>query len=141
GIERRTMMAHLDEIVEWAGLEGFVGTKLKHLSSGMKTRLAFSALRYLDREICLLDEVMTAADKDFRRKCEEVVDRYEQTGRTILATTHDREFAERFCNRALWLEDGRVKWCGDAPAILDAYFGAREPQPASEGAPQRVDGR
>jgi ABC-type polysaccharide/polyol phosphate transport system ATPase subunit len=124
GVERVTMRARTEEIVQWAGLEEFLGAQLKRLSSGMKARLAFSALRHIDKDIYLLDEVLTAGDKNFREKCHEVFRGYERAGKTVVAATHERHFAETFCNRALWLDHGRVRAYGEAAVVLDQYFGA-----------------
>jgi ABC-type polysaccharide/polyol phosphate transport system ATPase subunit len=124
GIDRATMRTRAHDMLEWAELQDFAGTKLKQLSAGMKARLAFSLLRHIDVDIYLLDEVMTAGDQSFREKCDDVFRAHIQAGKTIVATTHDRRFAETFFNRALWLEGGRVRASGPVSPILDQYFGA-----------------
>ena len=73
GVERKKLEANLDEIVSWAGLEGFQQTLFKHLSAGMKVRLAFSTYRYFDGDIFLMDEALSAGDQDFRKKCHQVL--------------------------------------------------------------------
>ena len=125
GIPRARARASLPEILEWAELREFEWTRLKFLSSGMRARLAFSVLRYVDTDIYLLDEVLTAGDKDFREKCDTVFQGYQHAGKTLVAATHDRGFAERFCNKALWLHRGAVRRFGEAEAVLNDYYRAR----------------
>ena len=125
GIGRARTRAQLPEILEWAELREFEWEKLKRLSSGMRARLAFSVLRYADADVYLLDEVLTAGDKDFREKCTEVFFGYQREGKTVVAATHDRAFAETFCTRALWLQRGRVRAFGEAAEVVAEYYATR----------------
>lgn len=121
GLGRRTVASKLAEIIEWAELQEFVGSKLKTLSSGMKTRLAFSACRHIDKEIYLMDEVLTAGDKHFKQKCEEVFVGYKQSRKTFLVTTHEMGFVTNFCNKALWLHKGQQMAYGESEAVVKLY--------------------
>jgi ABC-type polysaccharide/polyol phosphate transport system ATPase subunit len=121
GVAREEMVRNLDEILAWAELRDFAAAKLKTLSSGMRTRLAFSASRYIDRDIHLYDEVLTAGDKNFRQKCDEVFESYKGTHKTFLIATHSLSFVETFCTKALWLHKGRQIGFGDVDAILSQY--------------------
>ena len=125
GLNRAATRAHLRDVIEWAELQEFEGVKLKYLSSGMRTRLAFSALRHVDKDIYLLDEVLTAGDKNFLEKCDEVFRGYVRAGKTVLAATHDRRFVETFCNKVLWLHKGRRMAFGETAAIVPQYYGQR----------------
>jgi ABC-type polysaccharide/polyol phosphate transport system ATPase subunit len=125
GIGRARARTSVAEILQWAELQDFEWTKLKHLSSGMRARLAFSVLRYVDADVYLLDEVLTAGDKDFREKCTEVFLGYQRVGKTVVAATHDRAFAETYCTHALWLQRGRVRAFGEAERVVAEYYAAR----------------
>ena len=122
GIDQATMRASADEIIAWAGLQGFAGFRLKHLSTGMRGRLAFSALRYCDRAVYLLDEVTTAGDKDFSQNCDDVFGQYKERGKTVLAATHDRRVAETFFNMAVWLDHGQVRAYGPSELVVSQYM-------------------
>src|SRR5262245_60229102 len=121
GVAREEMIRNLDEILAWAELRDFAEARLKTLSSGLRTRLAFSASRYIDRDIHLYDEVLTAGDKNFREKCDEVFESYKDTHKTFLIATHSLSFVKTFCTKALWLHKGRQIGFGDVDAILPQY--------------------
>jgi lipopolysaccharide transport system ATP-binding protein len=125
GLGRRTMSQRQAEILEWAELEGFAQSRLKTLSSGMKTRLAFSALRHIEEDIYLLDEVLTAGDKNFMHKCEQVFAGYKKTQKTFLVTTHDLKFVRTFCEKTLWLHKGCQVGFGKTEEIVDQYVEAK----------------
>jgi ABC-type polysaccharide/polyol phosphate transport system ATPase subunit len=125
GIDRETLRSRFDEIIAWAELGEFVDAKLKHLSSGMKTRLAFSAVRHVGADLYLLDEALTAGDRRFREKCGAVFEEYRRSDRTFLVATHDLDFAASFCTHALWIHKGRQQAFGDAREVVGRYTGAR----------------
>jgi ABC-type polysaccharide/polyol phosphate transport system ATPase subunit len=121
GVAREKMVKNLHEILAWADLQNFAEAKLRALSSGMKTRLAFSAARYIDRDIHLFDEVMSAGDKNFREKCEAVFEDYKHTSKTFIVATHSMSFVKAFCSKALWLHKGRQVAFGEVDTILSQY--------------------
>lgn len=121
GMERRSIKDKLEEIIGWAELEGFGNSKLKVLSSGMAARLAFSVARHVEADVILLDEALTAGDKNFSRRCEEYFETAKGQGRTFLVSSHDLNFVQGFCNKALWLDKGRQMAFGDATAVMRQY--------------------
>jgi ABC-type polysaccharide/polyol phosphate transport system ATPase subunit len=125
GVPRERLREKLGEIVAWAELEDFRGAPLRNLSSGMRTRLAFSTARHIDADVHLLDEALTAGDRRFKAKCEEHFQAARRGGSTYVIASHDLDFVERFCDRTLWLERGRAKALGESKEILDRYRGAR----------------
>jgi ABC-type polysaccharide/polyol phosphate transport system ATPase subunit len=133
GMSREKISSVFDDIIEWAELWNFEDARLKKLSSGMKTRLAFSVTRHIDKEIYLWDEALTAGDKHFQTKCQSVFSEYQQSAKTFLVTTHDLAFVRKFCDRALWLHKGRCVTFGDPERIVNQYQtetrrGAGEPK-------------
>jgi len=117
GLSRREARARFDEIIEFAGLEEFLDLRLKNYSSGMHVRLAFSVAIQVDAEILLVDEVLAVGDAAFQQKCFEQFHRMKAEGRTILFVTHDMAAVERFCDRAMLVERGRIVATG-APADI-----------------------
>jgi ABC-type polysaccharide/polyol phosphate transport system ATPase subunit len=122
GVDRPVIKANLQEIIEWAELQDFATAKLKTLSTGMRARLAFSTTRHIATEITLMDEVLTAGDRNFRDKCKTVFDDYKSTDRTFIFASHDIEFVRNICNKTLWLDKGQQKAFGDTETVLTQYL-------------------
>jgi ABC-type polysaccharide/polyol phosphate transport system ATPase subunit len=121
GLTRNQARERFDEIIAFAELEDFVDLKLKNYSSGMSVRLGFSVAIQVDADVLLVDEVLAVGDASFQGKCFEQFDRMKQEGRTILFVTHDMGAVERFCDRALLLELGRVVDLGEPRRIARKY--------------------
>ena len=113
GLSRKEARERFDDIVAFAELEEFIDLKLKNYSSGMHVRLAFATAVQVDAEILLIDEVLAVGDAAFQQKCFDEFIRLRSAGRTILFVTHDMGAVERFCDRAMLLERGRVVDIGD----------------------------
>jgi ABC-2 type transport system ATP-binding protein len=110
-----------DKIIQFAELERFVDLKLKNYSSGMQVRLAFAVMVHVDADLLLIDEVLAVGDAAFQRKCHDALVRARDQGRTILLVTHDMNAVQRYCHRALLLEDGRVAAIGDPHMVARRY--------------------
>ncbi len=124
GLSRKEARERFDDIIAFAELEEFVDLKLKNYSSGMHVRLAFATAVQVDADILLIDEVLAVGDAAFQQKCFDEFDRLQQAGRTMLFVTHDMGAVERFCDRAMLLDRGRVVDIGEPASI------ARRVQPA-----------
>lgn len=123
GIGRDDIRARLPEILEWAELSEFRRTKLKNLSTGMRSRLAFSAMRHVDADIYLMDEVLSAGDVHFAQKCQSVFEEYRRSAKTFIVAAHHARFILSFCDRVLWLERGRPVALGAPEEIMQRYAG------------------
>ena len=121
GLSRREAKRRFDEIIAFAELEDFVDLKLKNYSSGMSIRLGFSVAIQVDAEILLVDEVLAVGDASFQRKCYDEFGRMRDAGKTIVFVTHDMSAVERFCDRAMLIEKGRVLEIGDPDHISTRY--------------------
>lgn len=121
GVARRRLEPNIGEILRWAEIEEFARARLRTLSSGMRARLAFSVVRYIETDIFLLDEVLTAGDIHFREKCRAFLDGPTHRKRTFLVVAHDMSFLRSFCTRAIWLHHGRIAADGACAAVLDQY--------------------
>lgn len=106
GFNRKEMTAMYQDIVDFAELEKFMDQKLKNYSSGMQVRLAFSIAIRAKSDILLIDEVLAVGDAAFQKKCFDVFRDLKKEGRTIILVTHDMGNVERFCDRALVINDG-----------------------------------
>jgi ABC-type polysaccharide/polyol phosphate transport system ATPase subunit len=121
GLTRQQARERFDEIIAFAELEEFLDLRLKNYSSGMTVRLAFSIAIQVDAEILLIDEVLAVGDATFQQKCFDEFRRLKAEGRTILFVTHDMGDVQRFCDRAMLLDKGRVVEIGDPAAIAHRY--------------------
>jgi len=121
GLTPRQARERFDDIVRFAELERFIDLKLKNLSSGMQVRLAFAVAIQVDADVLVFDEVLAVGDAGFQQKCLERFDRLKEEGRTVLVVTHDMGMVERFCDRAMILQDGQVVDVGEPHAIAREY--------------------
>lgn len=108
GMSKKFLSTKFDEIIKFAELERFVDLPLKNYSSGMQVRLAFSIAMLADADIYILDEVLAVGDSQFQEKCFKVFDRFVEEGKTIVLVTHSPDLVERYCNRAMLIENGEV---------------------------------
>jgi ABC-2 type transport system ATP-binding protein/lipopolysaccharide transport system ATP-binding protein len=122
GMTRREVRQKFDEIVEFAGVERFLDTPLKRYSSGMYLRLAFSVAAHIDPDVIIVDEVLAVGDAEFRKRCLGRMSEFGSEGRTVLFVSHDTGAVGQLCERAIWLERGRVRDDGAAQGVLDGYL-------------------
>jgi ABC-type polysaccharide/polyol phosphate transport system ATPase subunit len=145
GLTRQQARARFDDIIAFAELEDFLDLKLKNYSSGMTVRLGFSVAIQVDAEVLLIDEVLAVGDASFQHKCFAEFHRLKDEGRTILFVTHDMAAVERFCDRAVLLDHGRMVDIGEPAAIARRYnelnFGRTIHQLADRGQEERFGDR
>ena len=121
GLSRRRTSEAYAQIVEFAGIGDFLYEPLRTYSNGMVLRLAFSVAVHCDPEILLIDEVLVVGDLQFQYKCMEKIDALRREGKTLLCVSHAPALVEALCDRAMWLEAGRVVMTGGVREILKAY--------------------
>ncbi|MBF6621817.1 MAG: ABC transporter ATP-binding protein [Patulibacter sp.] len=122
GLSPREARRRFDEIIAFAELEDYLDMKLKNYSSGMQVRLAFSVMVQASADVLLIDEVLAVGDAAFQQKCLDVFYRLRDEGRTIILVTHDMSAVERFCHRAMFLQDGDIRMIGDPAEVGRAYL-------------------
>ena len=122
GMKKREILAKFNEIVEFAEIERFIDTPVKHYSSGMQLRLAFSVAAHLEPEILLIDEVLAVGDVQFQKKCLGKMDEVAKEGRTVLFVSHNMEAVERLCARAILLKDGTIVKDGPVAEVIQDYL-------------------
>ena len=108
GMSRRDVLRKFDAIVDFAGVEAFLDTPVKHYSTGMRLRLGFAVAAFLEPDILIVDEVLAVGDAAFRQKCLGKMSEVAQSGRTVLIVSHNMAAIEHLCQRAILLEHGRL---------------------------------
>ncbi len=122
GYTREFMNDTYDDIISFAELEEFQDKPFKHLSSGMKSRLAFSIASLVNPDILILDEVLSVGDGAFRKKSEGKMKSIIEGGATTILVSHSISQVRSMCNKVLWLDRGRqIAFGDDVKGICDAY--------------------
>jgi lipopolysaccharide transport system ATP-binding protein len=121
GLTRREVLARLDEIVAFSELEPFLEQPVRTYSSGMLARLGFSVAAHLDPEILLIDEVLAVGDMRFQTKCRERLHRFKQAQVTIVLVSHSLGQVQEFCDRVIWLKDGKLAADGEPGSVIRRY--------------------
>jgi ABC-2 type transport system ATP-binding protein len=122
GLSRREAARRLDAVLDFAELREFTDLKLKNYSSGMMVRLAFAVMVEADADIMLVDEVLAVGDASFAQKCMDVFRDKRRAGRTVVLVTHDMATVQGFCDRAMLLHDGELRYIGDPEETALRYF-------------------
>src|SRR5438046_2201565 len=126
GMRRAEINRKFDEMVAFAEVERFIDTTVKHYSSGMYLRLAFSVAAHLEPEVLLVDEVLAVGDAAFQKKCIGKMGDVAREGRTILFVSHNLPAIEKLCQRAVIISAGRIVKEGDPVDCISTYLGSKE---------------
>ena len=114
GMSRSEIDARYDEIVAFSEIGQFIDTEVKHYSSGMFLRLAFSVAIHTEVDILLVDEILSVGDEPFQRKCLEKVRQLHAQGRTLVVVSHDLDMVADLCERGILLKKGRIAFDGES---------------------------
>jgi len=134
GMTRRQVAKRFDEIVEFSGIRDFINEPLRVYSAGMAMRLAFSVATAADPGLLLIDEVLGVGDQVFFARCLERIQSFQAAGKTIVLASHSAELVTMLCQKALWLDRGRVVLQGPAAEVMAAYKGnGLNPRPDGTG--------
>lgn len=123
GMSKRETEARFEEIVAFSEIEPFIDTEVKHYSSGMFLRLAFSVAIHTEVDVLLIDEILSVGDEPFQRKCVARIRELHDAGKTLVVVSHDLDMVADLCERGILLRDGRVAFDGaskDAVARMRA---------------------
>ncbi len=121
GLTHEQILARLDQIIEFAEIGEFIDQPVKNYSSGMFVRLAFSVIAHVDANILIIDEALAVGDFAFTQKCMRFLERFRSSG-TLVFVSHDTHSIVKLCDKALWLESGKLKAFGRARDVSDAYL-------------------
>ncbi len=130
----KTIKSKMQAIADFSELGEFLYTPLRYYSSGMVVRLAFSVATAINPEILLVDEVLSAGDLAFQRKCRQRMEDMISTARLIVMVSHDLGALQRFCNRIIWLENGTIREEGPAEIVIGRYKTEMQRLHGAEGA-------
>lgn len=122
GMNRGFIRSRFDEIVEFAGVDQFLDTTVKHYSTGMYLRLAFAVAAHLPAEILVVDEVLAVGDAEFQKKCLAKMSEVAGEGRTVLFVSHNLSAVQRMCPRSLLLKAGHLLADGPTEEVLRTYL-------------------
>lgn len=112
GMSRREIEERFDEIVEFSEIGAFIDTEVKHYSSGMFLRLAFSVAIHTEVDVLLVDEILSVGDEPFQRKCLAKVRELHERGKTLVVVSHDLDMVADLCERGILLRKGRKVFDG-----------------------------
>lgn len=126
GMRKMEIDKKFDEIVEFSGVEKFLDTPLKHYSSGMNVRLAFSVAAHLEPEILLVDEVLAVGDAAFQKKSLRKMEEVSRKGRTVLFVSHNMVSIINLCPRTILLDSGKIVMDGPTSNVIEHYMGLKE---------------
>lgn len=121
GLSRHQIAERFQGIIDFAGASDVIDTPFKHLSSGMKVRVAFSVVSQLDEPVLLVDEVLAVGDKAFRAKCYARIQEMLDEGKTLFLVSHNERDLRRFCTRGLYLDGGKLVLDGPIDEVLTKY--------------------
>lgn len=122
GMRKKEIQKNFDAIVDFAGVEKFIDTPLKHYSSGMQLRLAFAVAAFLENEILIIDEVLAVGDAEFQKKCMGKMEDVSNSGRTVLFVSHNLNALQSLCPKAVILQKGEVAFEGNSSEAVKKYL-------------------
>lgn len=132
GMRRTEILKNFDAIVDFAGVEKFIDTPLKHYSSGMQLRLAFAVAAFLENEILIIDEVLAVGDAEFQKKCLGKMGDISKSGRTILFVSHNLGALKSLCTKGVCLKNGKSDYIGNSNDAISYYLESRQNQTFNE---------
>lgn len=119
GMSKQETKDQFDSIVEFSEIEKFIDTEVKHYSSGMFLRLAFSVAIHTHLDVLLIDEILSVGDEPFQRKCLDRVRELHSQGKTLVVVSHDLNMVSNLCERGIFLQDGKVRFDGPSKDAVE----------------------
>lgn len=121
GLSRDYVLSNMDEIINFSGVSDYIDAPVKVYSSGMLVRLAFSVATLRRPDLLIVDEALSVGDAVFQRKCFQRIQSYLERGTALLFVSHSLEAIKKFCERAIYLENGRIAAKGSVREVCDFY--------------------
>ncbi|WP_164218450.1 ABC transporter ATP-binding protein [Virgibacillus sp. YIM 98842] len=129
GIDKDMINHYINDIHAFSDLGEFFEQPMKYYSSGMKARLGFSVASHLQPEILILDEALNTGDAKFSRKAAEKMKELVKQAKMVIIVTHSLRYAQRNCDRLMWLDQGKVREIGDPKTVIENYKATVPPRP------------
>lgn len=121
GFSKREMDAKIEKIIDYSGVRKYIDNPVRTYSSGMTARLAFAIMINVDSDIILVDEVLSVGDSSFAAKAKQHFIEMAESGKTVLIVSHNLSYVEEVCNRAIWIENGKIAMDGDPADVCAEY--------------------
>lgn len=122
GLTKKEIDDRLQSIIEFSELGDFIDSPVRTYSSGMYMRLAFSVAINVDAEILLIDEILAVGDQHFQDKCFAKLEELAKSKMTIVIVSHSLDSIKKLCNRAIWINEGKVAMDGNCSDVIDEYL-------------------
>lgn len=122
GLTRKEIDARLEQIIEFSELRDFIDNPVRTYSSGMYMRLAFSVAINVDADILLIDEILSVGDQHFQEKCFNKMRELREQKKTMVFVTHSMDSVRNLCDRAVWLDNGKIRMDGNTNEVVDEYL-------------------
>lgn len=122
GLKRKQIDIQLQSIIDFSEIEEFIDQPIKHYSSGMYMRLAFSIAVHVDPEILIVDEILAVGDEAFQAKCFRKMEEFKKNGVTIIFVSHNLKQVENFCQRVLYINKSKLVVDGGAASVCKQYL-------------------
>lgn len=122
GYNEKEVDGIITQIIEFVDIGDFIEQPIKTYSSGMKARLAFGVAVHIDPEILIIDEALSVGDARFQQKCLRRIEEFKKREKTIILVSHSTGVVERFCDRAIWIHNGKIKEIGKVDYICKSYY-------------------
>jgi len=135
GLTKKQIDAKLEEILDFAGLGDFIDVPVQSYSSGMRLRLGFAVAACLDPNVLLVDEVLAVGDAAFRLKCMRAIRNRVDSGMAIILVSHQLGTIMNVCDRAIWVDKGKIYSSGTADETCSAYERSLATNPVGEEQP------
>lgn len=140
GFSRREIDEKYDDVVKFAELEEFMDQKLKNYSSGMQVRLAFSLAIRAEGDILVLDEVLAVGDTNFQQKCNDYFEKIKYESKTVILVTHNMDAVEKYCSRAMIIDDGNILQIGSPAKVAQKYSELNAQNNQTKDKAETIDG-
>lgn len=132
GLDKKDLPHYEEKIIEFSGLGEFIDLPVKTYSSGMRARLGFSIVAFMEPEILVLDETLNTGDLEFSRKASQKMNELVHKSKMVVLVTHNIDYAERNCSRLIWIEKGKIKADGDPSEVATLYRKSIPDKPATK---------
>tara|TARA_B110000438_G_C15627884_1_gene569562 strand:- start:90 stop:842 length:753 start_codon:yes stop_codon:yes gene_type:complete len=121
GLSKKAITDRIDDVIKFAELEKFADIKIKNFSAGMNMRLAFSTAMQINPDVLILDEVLAVGDINFQKKSFDAIMDFKNRGKSVILVSHEMNTIHKFCDRALFLKDGKVEKVGTTDEAIASY--------------------
>jgi ABC-type polysaccharide/polyol phosphate transport system ATPase subunit len=121
GYSHGEMQEKYQEIVDFSELGGFIDAPIRTYSTGMYARLGFSVATTYEPDILIVDEILGVGDESFQQKCSDRITKFRENGTSILLVSHAMELIQKMCQRAAWLDHGKLMIMGEPAQVIQAY--------------------